>query len=70
MFISYSCPGATEEAKTDYSGKNPGEVTDNILKLTPLDVRPFQLIVICKLASYKFAASTPRFICIKIDKGI
>lgn len=63
---------ATEEAKTQYQWQNPGEVTADILKLsTPLNLQSIPADRdYATLHSYKFTASTPRYIYLKIDKGI
>uniref|UniRef100_UPI00260379AA MG2 domain-containing protein n=1 Tax=uncultured Legionella sp. TaxID=210934 RepID=UPI00260379AA len=61
-----------EAAKTNYQWQNPGEVTNNILALAT----PLSKVAIpteqnySSLHSFKFAAQTPRYIYIKIDKGM
>lgn len=61
-----------EGAKTNYQWQNPGEVTNNILALAT----PLSKVAIpaeqnySTLHSFKFAAQTPRYIYIKIDKGM
>lgn len=63
---------ASEEAKTNYTWQNPGEVTPDILKLsTPVDLQSIPADRdYATLHSYKFTAQTPRYIYIKLDKGI
>lgn len=63
---------ATEDAKTNYQWQNPGEVTPDILKLSTaveLQAIPADRDY-ATLHSYKFSAQTPRYIYIKLDKGI
>ncbi|MDI9818826.1 MULTISPECIES: alpha-2-macroglobulin [unclassified Legionella] len=66
-------PATTYESeKKNYDWQNPGEVTANILTLaTPL---PLQAIPADRnyatLHSYKFTAQTPRYIYLKLDKGM
>lgn len=61
-----------EGAKTNYQWQNPGEITNNILALAT----PLSKVAIpaeqnySTLHSFKFAAQTPRYIYIKIDKGM
>lgn len=66
-------PATTSEAaKENYSWQNPGEVTKAILSLAS----PMQKEVIpteqnySSLHSFKFKADAPRYIYIKIDKGM
>ncbi len=63
---------STEEAKLNYTWQNPGEVTDNILKLaTPVVLQPIPADRdYATLHSYRFAAQSARFLYIKCDKGI
>ncbi|MDR3478302.1 MAG: alpha-2-macroglobulin [Gammaproteobacteria bacterium] len=63
---------AREEAKPDYEWKNPGEVSPAILALsTPVDLQPIPSESdFSTLHSYQFKAGAPRFIYIKIDKGV
>ncbi|MFO8603613.1 alpha-2-macroglobulin [Legionella pneumophila serogroup 1] len=63
---------AAEPEKSNYEWQNPGEVTNNILSLsTPL---PKELIPseqnYTTLHGFKFKAQTPRYLYIKIDKGM
>lgn len=61
-----------ENARPNYQWQNPGEVTSNILALaTPLtkEAIPTEHNY-STLHSYKFAVSAPRYIYIKIDKGM
>lgn len=61
-----------EEAKTNYQWQNPGEVTQAVLSLaTPLnkEVIPTEQNY-SSLHSFKFKAQTPRYIYIKVDKGM
>ncbi len=63
---------AAEQAKQNYQWQNPGEVTSTILSLaTPLtkEVIPTEQNY-ATLHSFKFAAQTPRYLYIKIDKGM
>jgi uncharacterized protein YfaS (alpha-2-macroglobulin family) len=63
---------ATEETKQNYSWQNPGEVTAAILALS----QPLALTAIpadrdfATLHSYKLTAETPRYIYLKLDKGV
>jgi uncharacterized protein YfaS (alpha-2-macroglobulin family) len=63
---------ATENAKKDYEWKNPGEVTNAILALaTPLDLTAIPADRdYATLHSYIFKAESPRFLYVKLDKGI
>lgn len=61
-----------EAAKENYQWQNPGEVTQAVLSLaTPLtkEVIPTEQNY-SMLHSFKFKADTPRYIYIKIDKGM
>lgn len=61
-----------EEAKANYQWQNPGEVTQTVLSLaTPLnrEALPTEQNY-STLHSFKFKAETPRYIYIKIDKGM
>lgn len=63
---------ASEAVKQNYQWQNPGEVTSNILSLaSPLtkEAIPTEQNY-SALHSFKFAAQTPRYIYIKIDKGM
>ncbi|HRD70116.1 MAG TPA: alpha-2-macroglobulin [Legionella sp.] len=63
---------AAEKAKPDYAWQNPGEVTDAILSLaTPLtkEAIPSDRNY-STLHSFKFNAQTPRYIYVKVDKGM
>ncbi|MCL9683754.1 alpha-2-macroglobulin [Legionella maioricensis] len=63
---------AAEQAKQNYQWQNPGEVTSAILSLaTPLtkEAIPTEQNY-ATLHSFKFAAQTPRYLYIKIDKGM
>ena len=63
---------SVEAAKQNYQWQNPGEVTRNILSLAqPLtkEAIPTEQNY-AALHSFKFAAQTPRYIYIKIDKGM
>lgn len=63
---------ATEEAKTNYDWQNPGEVTADILRLSSpvaLDTIPADRDY-ATLHSYKINAATPRYMYVKIDKGV
>ncbi|RUR17717.1 alpha-2-macroglobulin [Legionella sp. km535] len=61
-----------EAAKPNYQWQNPGEVTNNILALAT----PLSKVTIpseqnySTLHSFKFVAQSPRYIFIKIDKGM
>ncbi|MBL7478903.1 alpha-2-macroglobulin [Legionella bononiensis] len=61
-----------EASKPNYQWQNPGEVTNSILSLAT----PLSKVAIpseqnySTLHSFKFAAQTPRYIYIKIDKGM
>lgn len=63
---------ATEEAKANYNWQNPGEVTLDILHLST----PMKLEMIpadrdyATLHSYRFNAPAPRYMYLKIDKGV
>lgn len=63
---------AAEEEKKNYEWQNPGEVTRNILALsTPLAIQPIPADRnYATLHSYKFTAQAPRYIYLKLDKGI
>lgn len=63
---------ATEKEKPNYSWQNPGEVTADILKLsTPLVTKSIPTDRdYATLHSFKFATATPRYIYVKIDKGM
>lgn len=63
---------AAEEAKENYSWQNPGEVTQAVLSLaTPLNKEAIPTEQnYSTLHSFKFKAETPRFIYVKIDKGM
>lgn len=61
-----------EEAQENYQWQNPGEVTQAVLSLaTPLnrEALPTEQNY-STLHSFKFKAETPRYIYIKIDKGM
>lgn len=61
-----------EEAKENYEWQNPGEVTQTVLSLaTPLnrEALPTEQNY-STLHSFKFKAETPRYIYIKIDRGM
>lgn len=63
---------SVEATKPDYQWQNPGEVTNTILSLsTPLvkEAIPSEQNY-STLHSFKFATQTPRYIYIKIDKGM
>lgn len=63
---------ATEGEKADYTWQNPGEVSPAILALsTPLktETLPSELQY-SAIHSYKFSAASPRYIYLKIDKGL
>ncbi len=62
----------SEEAKSNYTWQNPGEITDNILKISPvvnLRALPADRDY-ATLHSYKINAPAGRFVYIKLDKGI
>ena len=61
-----------ENAKSDYVWQNPGEVTENILKLsTPVNLQPMPADRdYATLHSYRISAPAGRFIYIKCNKGI
>nr|WP_019217175.1 MG2 domain-containing protein [Legionella tunisiensis] len=63
---------AAEEEKKNYEWQNPGEVTATILALST--ALPMQAIPADRnyatLHSYKFNAQTPRYIYLKLDKGV
>ena len=63
---------SVEAAKPNYQWQNPGEVTDNILTLaTPLSKQTIPTEHnYSALHNFKFAAQTPRYIYIKVDKGM
>ncbi|MEO8401345.1 MAG: alpha-2-macroglobulin [Gammaproteobacteria bacterium] len=63
---------ATEDTKTNYEWQNPGEVSPDILKLaTSLAIQTIPADRdYATLHSYKFKAATPRFIYLKLDKGV
>lgn len=63
---------SVEAAKPNYQWQNPGEVTDSILALaTPLTKQTIPTEHnYSTLHSFKFAAQTPRYIYIKVDKGM
>lgn len=63
---------AVEPAKPNYSWQVPGEVTESILKLsTPLTKETIPVEHnYSTLHSFRFAAQTPRYIYLKIDKGM
>jgi uncharacterized protein YfaS (alpha-2-macroglobulin family) len=63
---------SAEEAKPDYAWQNPGEVTDNILKLaTPVNLQAVPVDRdYATLHSYKISAPATRFMYIKLDKGV
>lgn len=61
-----------QKTESDYRWQNPGEVNAGILNLsTPLNKEaiPSELNY-SELHSFKFSAQTPRYIYIKIDKGM
>jgi uncharacterized protein YfaS (alpha-2-macroglobulin family) len=63
---------SVEAAKQNYAWQNPGEVTSNILSLaSPLtkEAIPTEQNY-ATLRSFKFAAQTPRYLYVKIDKGM
>ncbi|KTD11050.1 hypothetical protein Lgra_2016 [Legionella gratiana] len=62
----------SEEAKENYQWQNPGEVTQSVLALaTPLNKEAIPSEQnYSTLHSFKFKAETPRYIYIKIDKGM
>ncbi|KTC92902.1 hypothetical protein Ldro_0273 [Legionella drozanskii LLAP-1] len=63
---------AAEPEKTNYEWQTPGEVTANILALAkPLAIQALPTDRnYANLHSYKFKASTPQYLYLKIDKGI
>lgn len=63
---------ATEEIKKDYVWQNPGEVTPDILKLaTPVVLQNIPADRdYATLHSYKFTSPTPRFMYVRVDKGV
>lgn len=63
---------AAEPAKPNYAWQNPGEVTDAMLALaTPLSKQSIPTEYnYSTLHSFKVAVQTPRYIYIKIDKGL
>lgn len=63
---------ASEAAKEKYNWQNPGEVTPEILSLsTELKLKAIPADHdYATLHSYVFTAETPRFIYLKLDKGI
>lgn len=63
---------SVESAKQNYQWQNPGEVTSNILSLaTPLTKEAIATEQnYSALHSFKFATQTPRYIYIKVDKGM
>ncbi len=63
---------SVEAEKKNYQWQNPGEVTPNILALsTPLDLTTLPAERdYATLHSYKFKTQTPRFIYLKLDKGV
>jgi hypothetical protein len=63
---------AAEPARTNYTWQNPGEVTDAMLALaTPLSKQSIPTEYnYSTLHSFKLAVQTPRYIYIKIDKGL
>lgn len=63
---------SVEAAKPNYQWQNPGEVTDSILSLaTPLSKQAIPTEHnYSELHSFKFATQTPRYLYIKIDKGM
>ncbi|TAL66043.1 MAG: alpha-2-macroglobulin, partial [Legionella sp.] len=63
---------AGEPVKPNYQWQNPGEVTDNILALaTPLGKQAIATEHnYATLHSFKFSAQTPRYIYVKVDKGL
>ncbi|MHB1220650.1 MAG: alpha-2-macroglobulin family protein [Gammaproteobacteria bacterium] len=66
-------PGSSgEAAKENYAWQDPGEVTPAILALAkPLDIKTIPATRdYATLHSYQFAAATPSYLYIKIDKGI
>ncbi|KGP63591.1 alpha-2-macroglobulin [Legionella norrlandica] len=63
---------AAEPAKPNYEWRNPGEVTNNILALStplPKEAIPSEQNY-ATLHSFKFKTQTPRYLYIKIDKGM
>lgn len=63
---------ATEDIKTNYEWQNPGEVTEDILKSsTPVNLKTIPADRdYATLHSYQFLANTPRYIYLKLDKGV
>ena len=63
---------ATEKEKPNYDWQNPGEVTANILALAkPLESQALPSDRnYATLHSYKFKAEAPRYIYLKLDKGL
>lgn len=63
---------AAEPARHNYAWQNPGEVTDAMLALaTPLSKQSIPTEYnYSTLHSFKLAVQTPRYIYIKIDKGL
>ncbi|MFA6301786.1 MAG: alpha-2-macroglobulin [Legionella sp.] len=61
-----------EAAKPNYQWQNPGEVTDAILALSsPLEKQAIpNEFNYSSLHSFKFVTATPRYLFIKIDKGL
>ena len=61
-----------QKAIANYSWQNPGEVTDTILALSsPLNKQAIPAEHnYSTLHSFKFAAQTPRYIYVKVDKGM
>lgn len=61
-----------EAEKENYQWQNPGEVTADILKLaTPINLQPIPADRdYATLHNYKFNTATPRYVYLKIDKGI
>ena len=62
----------TEAEKKNYEWQDPGEVTPDMLKLsTPLTTQTIPADRdYSTLHSYKFSTSTPRYIYLKLDKGV
>ncbi len=63
---------SVESAKPNYQWQNPGEVTGKVLSLaTPLNKEAIPTEQnYASLHSFKFTAQTPRYIYIKVDKGM
>lgn len=61
-----------EAAKTNFQWSNPGEVTNDILQIsTPLNLQPIPTDQdFASLHSYKFNTKPPRFLYLKLDKGL